>query len=257
MKRLWNIEMAKLKRYQPLWYFSLFYFLVIFVFEFFMVDLETSFDMSALGLYSFPRGWQTVTWIASWFHLFLGLVVVIFTCNEYDHRTARQHVIDGLSKRDFFLGKILLISALSGMAVLYIIFLGAFCSLYNLGNLDGFFSGWHYIALFWLQTFGYLSAAFLIAILVRRSGFAMMTLMGALVTDLISRTQMDEWMANLTPFGSLDNVVKFDYAEQVKTMIQSSKLGPDLETLQVVFVALIWISMFLFFGYRLIIKRDV
>jgi hypothetical protein len=257
MKRLWNIEMAKLKRYQPLWYFSLFYLIAISLIEFFMVDMETSFNFTPFALYAFPQGWQTVTWTASWFHLFLGLVVVIFTCNEYDHRTARQHIIDGLSKKDFFLGKVLLLIALSLMAVIFIVILGTFCSLYNLGSLDNFFSGWHFLGLFWLQTFGYLSAAFLLAILVKRSGFAMMALMGALLTDLIARSQMDEWMANLTPFGSMDNLVKFDFAERMKTIMQTGAIGPDLETLQVAIVAGLWISLFLFSGYRLILKRDV
>ena len=257
MRRLWNIEMSKLKRYQPLWYFSLFYLLAVSALVFFLVDMNTTFMREAKYLYGFPGGWQTVTYMASFFHLFLGLVVVIFTCNEYDHRTARQHVIDGLSKRDYFLGKVILLFALSVLAVIFIVLLGAFCSLYNLGNLNGFFSGWHFIGMFWIQTFGYLTTAFLLAVLVKRSGFAMMTLLGAMLVDLISRSQMEEWMANLTPFGSMDNLVKFPIAEQIKSLMQNGEMGADLQTLQVIFIASAWIGLFLFLGYRLIIKRDV
>lgn len=257
MKRLWNIEMTKLKRYQPLWYFSLFYLITISLITFFLVDMNTSFMRDAKFLYGFPGGWQTVTYMASWFHLFLGLVVVIFTCNEYDHRTARQHIIDGLSKKDFFLGKVTLLFALSILSVVFVILLGSFCSLYNLGNLEGFFSGWHFIGMFWIQTFGYLSIAFLLAILVKRSGFAMMALLGSIFADGIARSQMEEWTANLTPFGSMDNLVKFPIVEQMKTLMLQGEMSADMQTLQVILIALVWIGLFLFLGYKLVVSRDV
>ena len=49
--------------------------------------------------------------IISWFNLLIGMLLVILVCNEFSFKTFRQHVIDGNSKADFIVSKILLMTS--------------------------------------------------------------------------------------------------------------------------------------------------
>lgn len=124
--------------------------------------------------FTFPSAWQTVAFISSLFVFLPAIVVIMFISNEYAYKTNRQNVIDGWSRSNFMMSKLIdvLIVTLV-VTVLYIItafVIGTVNSGIKTGN---FWEGTKYIGLFFLQQFSQLSIALLIALLVRKAFIAL------------------------------------------------------------------------------------
>ena len=123
--------------------------------------------------FTFPEVWHTVAFISSFFVFLPSIVVIMFITNEYTYKTHRQNIIDGWSRKQFMISKmidVLLVSAL--VTLLYVIvaaIIGA-----NAGESTGpVYDETKYIALFFIQTFSQLSIAFLVAFLVRKAFIAL------------------------------------------------------------------------------------
>ena len=59
----------------------------------------------------FPDAWEVVlTGGAPMASLFAAVLMALSVCGEFEWRTSRQNIIDGLSRRDWLLGKFLLIA---------------------------------------------------------------------------------------------------------------------------------------------------
>src|SRR5215208_7954109 len=72
--------------------------------------------------FTFPEVWHTVAFISSFFVFIPSVVVIMFITNEYTYKTHRQNIIDGWSRKQFMLSKmvdVLLISLLA--TILYVI----------------------------------------------------------------------------------------------------------------------------------------
>lgn len=124
--------------------------------------------------FTFPDVWQTVSFISSLFVFLPSIVVIMFITNEYSFRTNRQNIIDGWSRTDFMLSKLIdvLIIALL-ITALYTVTAFIIGSV-NSGNANGgFWDGTKYIGLFFLQQFSQLSLALLVALLVRKAFVAL------------------------------------------------------------------------------------
>ena len=110
MKKLFNLEKIKALSYPAFRTLMIIHFLL-----FFLVILVVSrwhFSVpgfSIKGLYQFPNIWTFFPWVASWFNLFLAIVIIVLVGNEFSFRTFRQNVIDGLSRNDLIKGKLILI----------------------------------------------------------------------------------------------------------------------------------------------------
>ncbi|RYY41072.1 MAG: hypothetical protein EOO08_03430 [Chitinophagaceae bacterium] len=123
--------------------------------------------------FTFPDAWQTVAYISSLFIFLPALLVIMFISNEYTYKTHRQNIIDGWSRKDFMLGKlidVLLVSTL--VTILYAITAYVIGSI-NSGTVANAFEGIRYIGLFFLQVFAQLSLALLVALVVRKAFIAL------------------------------------------------------------------------------------
>ena len=94
--------------------------------------------------------------------------------NEYSYKTNRQNIIDGWSRKDFMVGKLLDVIILSGIVTLLY---AVVCIAIGLSNSSDSTAGkWdqaYYIGLFALQSFSQLSLAFLVGFLIRKSFMAL------------------------------------------------------------------------------------
>ncbi len=124
--------------------------------------------------FTFPDVWQTVAFISSMFVFLPSIVVIMFITNEYSYKTSRQNIIDGWSRSNFMLAKLIDVLIISVVVtILYAV------TAFIIGNVNAGsdaanpLQGTRYIALFWLQQFAQLSIALLIALLVRRAFLAL------------------------------------------------------------------------------------
>ncbi|RYY88907.1 MAG: hypothetical protein EOO15_07730 [Chitinophagaceae bacterium] len=123
--------------------------------------------------FTFPDAWQTVAYISSLFIFLPALMVIMFITNEYTYKTYRQNIIDGWSRKDFMLGKLIdVLLVTTVVTLLYAITAFVIGSVNSEPGVNRF-AGAHYIGLFFLQVFAQLSLAMLVALLVRKAFIAL------------------------------------------------------------------------------------
>ena len=234
------------------------------IFVFFFPEYEVNFlDLDPRDLYGFPTGWQTVTWLSGYFHFLLGVVIVIFVCNEFSVKAARQHVIDGLTRDQYFAGKILLLLAYSLLSTIMAFLTGVICSLYYTGGLADFGSGMEFLLIYFYQTFAYLTFALMFGFLLRKSGYAILLFMLVVGTEFIIRQFIDKsgYIAQYFPLRIIGNMVTMpDVQSWVSYLLEETK--GDVETvimpqnLKLAWGAF-WSSAFLGVSYWSLKKRTL
>jgi ABC-2 type transport system permease protein len=124
--------------------------------------------------FTFPEVWHTVAYFSSWFVFIPSVVIIMLITNEYSYKTNRQNIIDGWSRNQFMISKLidvgivtLLISLLCFIVSIIIGIINVDVSNVNRWSLS------YYAGLFTLQTFAQLSLAFLVGFLVRRAFIAL------------------------------------------------------------------------------------
>jgi ABC-type transport system involved in multi-copper enzyme maturation permease subunit len=143
----------------------------------------------------FPDAWEVVlTAGAPMASLFGAVLMALSVCGEFEWRTSRQNIIDGLSRRSWLLGKVLLIPiicvALYGTQVV----LGATWACFNTYPPHELFlyPGSTYVAAglgVLLGMFWYSFTALFISVLVRSSGPAIgLILVYQLFDNIVART---------------------------------------------------------------------
>jgi len=126
MIRLLQIEWFKLRHYRPFWILTgLYAFLatalcscLMFFMNFLKREGEefNSLDPTRMPLYDFPDIWQNIVFLASITKVILAFIVVMSIFNEINSRIIRQNVIDGMSKREWLIGKLFFIAAIAASA---------------------------------------------------------------------------------------------------------------------------------------------
>ncbi len=124
--------------------------------------------------FTFPEVWHTVAFASSIFIFIPSIVVIMFITNEYTFKTHRQNIIDGWSRKQFMLSKLIDVLIISLLATALYILVSLLIGYININESKGnVFGQTHYILLFFLQTFSQLSLAFLIAFLARKAFIAL------------------------------------------------------------------------------------
>ena len=177
MLHLLKIEWLKIKNYRAFWLFAILYLVSIFVVNYFawfaQQRLYESLPMTEQILknaYVFPRVWKTVGWINSWLLYFPGMLMIMLMVNEFNFKTHRQNVIDGLSRQQFINVKLMICILLALVITLINIATGFIFGSITQGNFR--WEGFEYIGYTFLQTIVYIFFALMLAVLLRRSGVA-------------------------------------------------------------------------------------
>jgi hypothetical protein len=135
--------------------------------------------------YELPGTWQMVCYVNSFFLLTLGILMILLLTNEYNFRTNRQNIIDGLSRIQFAVSKLLVMFLLAILATIVtfitVIFVGRAVS----DSSKTLWENSQFIGYFFLQSIMYLLVALLISMLVKRSGLAIGLYFFIMVADTI------------------------------------------------------------------------
>jgi len=123
--------------------------------------------------FSFPEAWKTVAYFSSLFVFIPAIVVIMLITNEYTYKTNRQNIIDGWSRRDFMIGKLIDVLILSAMVTTLYALVALVIGLTNSTAEADRWKLVYYIGLFAMQTFSQLSLAFMVGFLIRKSFIAL------------------------------------------------------------------------------------
>lgn len=232
------------------------------------------FHLAEQGIFNFPFIWHFNTYVASFFKLFLAIIIVSMVANEYSNRTLKQNLIDGLSKKEFIQSKFLTVIVFSLISTLFVfitsLILGAFYSDYN--EVGIIFSELEYVLAYLIKHIGFFSFCLFIGMLIKRSAFALGFLIIWNVIEWITYGLLfwyfgkgsiypDKILA-FFPFRSMSNLIDEPVSRLSAVKAVASQVGETLSYdytvhwYEIVIVS-VWTFLFIYGSYKLLLKRDL
>ncbi len=271
MLRLLSIEYFKLKNSKYFWILFILFFIFLLsvpigakIFLDYMTSLGEEFLSSGikadeLPVFDFVDIWQNLTWVYKSFSIFLGFIIVISVSNEFSYGTIKQNVIDGLSRREFLMTKVVFIIAISFVVSMFALVIGLIMGYlwspvkeftFVIKNIE--FIGAYFLHLVTFQLF-----CLVVALLVRRSGITIALLIfyvyiiEPIITSIIQYHYELPAIANLFPINAIGNIIRFPYSKYILRETQTFVSYPDLGIL------LAYILVLAFIANRLVVHRDL
>ncbi|MCF8336132.1 MAG: hypothetical protein K9H65_05985 [Bacteroidales bacterium] len=243
----------------------LFYILVVLAVS--RIELSVG-EFSIHRLYQFPNVWEFFSWVASWFNILLGVLVIVLISNEFRFYTFRQQIMNGLNEGHLLLEKIYMIIVIAVYALLLVIV----SSLIS-GNITGSeslgfsqFSGIGVVWVYFLQTLAYMIMAMLFAIVFKNNGLAIVTFIlylfpGEVILRSLIFTNIQEYfpaklISGLTPLPSIfrDQAASFQGVGMEFDTMQNAETA--LVTSQDVGLAIVYIVVFLSITYWILKRKS-
>lgn len=253
MLQLLKLEWLKVKNYRAFWVFLALYLIGLFSINYIAYQLQGDIKKNNVPLnifpYDFPAVYQTIAWVSSWLLYFPGMLMILVITNEYNYKTHRQNIIDGLTRQQFVTAKILF-----GLSIAVITSISCFLIALYFGNeFSGSvsFNGIQYIGYSFIQTLCYLFLAMILALFMRRSGLAMIVffLYGLLFEQLIGGFIDSKILNNgvatrfYFPLEASDVLIPITFGKEI-----IYKDAPS-QTIMLI-VCLVYISLFVFLSFR-------
>ena len=273
MTRLIALEWLKLKNYKVFWILLVLYFAglaIIYGGGMFLLqylknqgaDLD-GIDPTIIPLYDFPDIWQNGTYIATFFKIILSFIIIISVTNEISYRTLRQNIMDGLSKREFLLSKLLLIIWIALAATVFIFLEGLVMGLLysNVTAAAYIFQDLEFLPAYFLEVCTFLSLAFLLSLLLKKAGFVivlifMYTLIFEpfLTVNLLHNPHIPDtfdWIIPFLPIYALNQLIQVPFPKYIFREIQ------DYVAITDIMIVLGWLMIYNLLIYRVLKKKDV
>lgn len=268
MFHLLKIDLKKLTSYRTFWIVCGLYFITLAFstasgMEFLkwiartFEDFGSSLNIDRIPLYHFPDVWLNLIYFSGLFKIVLGVMTVISVTNEFQYRTLRQNVIDGLSRWQFLASKILTNILLSFLSVVMMMIISFVTGLIYTPSIDWsyVFADMEFLIAYFIEIFAYLSFALMLGILVQRSGLTIILLLLSPMPEIIVREgYLDEylpWMIEYLPLESLSNLVPLPLPRYAFQEIR------DYLTISSIAIALGWTFLFNYFSFLKLKKSDI
>jgi len=267
MLHLLKIDLKKLIDYRTFWIISgLYFFTLIFGAASGMEFLKwlgrtiegfgQNININRIPLYHFPDIWQNLAWGAGLLKLGIAIMVVISITNEFTYRTIRQNIIDGLSREQFLISKMLTNFVLSAVSMVLVFLIAIVTGLIYSPTFDypyGFTGIVFYLAYF-LEVFAFLSFALMLGIMLQRSGLTIILLLNSYLIELILKENIDNYFPGIIPFFPLESIMNLVPMPFARYAFQEIR---DYVTFGSVAIALIWTFLFNYFSYLKLKRSDI
>ncbi|HEV7622460.1 MAG TPA: ABC transporter permease, partial [Flavisolibacter sp.] len=179
MFHLLHIEWLKLKYYRTFWILSILFIISIFGINYITHEILSNDMLKNPSMtfiiggppFQFPQVWQTIPYVSGFLLFIPGLLMVISITNEYSFKTHRQNIIDGMSRTEFILVKMLLAVILALISSILVLITTVLFGIAE-GGASVSFNGINFIGYFFIQALNYSFVAILFSLLFKRSGIS-------------------------------------------------------------------------------------
>lgn len=274
MIRALKLEWLKIRNYRTFWILLVMYVIALLVICFggmFLLEYMKSkgvefegIDPTILPIYDFPDIWQNTTYLGSFLKVLLAFIVIISVNNDQIYNTLRQNIIDGVSKKEYLLSKLLFIAALATISTTVLVISGFINgSIYShVWGVEYIFDEWEFVAAYWYDILVYCTFAFLLSLIIKKSGFVIIALslytlmfepIGALILENAPWFKDGIW-PHLTPFlpiHSLNDLIPVPFQKYVFMEIE------DNVPISAVAIVTGWLVIYLSSITFLLNKRDL
>jgi ABC-type transport system involved in multi-copper enzyme maturation permease subunit len=260
------IEWLKLKRYRSFWILAGAFAALLVLWN---VGIKTgviSFGPENISLlnndYSFPSVWRNFGWWCSMFILFLSILIITLTCNEFTFRTHRQNVIDGWSRLQFYHAKVFMVLAFSIGTTVLVFVTGSILGFASGGSVQGLFADLRHLGYMFLLTLNYMGLSMILALLIRRSGLTIALFMiYALFVELaikgIANFYTHTHVGNFLPLQASDELLPFPLPAAASVVMKTQlNLGGPADWTYVL-ASCGYIALYYLLGRTIVLKRDM
>ena len=213
-------------------------------------------NITRIPLYHFPDVWMNLIWFGGLLKVVLAIMVVISITNEFTYRTLRQNIIDGLSRTEFLISKILTNVLLSLMSVAMIFLIGLVTGMIYSPSIeiDQILTDLEFFLAYFLEIFFFLSYALMLGILIQRSGLTIIFLLLSQMIESIITANIDDYVPGLIPYfpmRSIWNLIDFPLPRYAFQEIR------DYLTFASVITVIVWTCAFNYFSYLKLKRSDI
>ena len=232
------------------------------------------FHLADQGIFNFPYIWHFNAYIGAWFKIFLAVVIVSMTANEYSNKTIKQNLIDGLSKREFLHSKWMMVFFLAAISTLFIfavsLILGLVYSSYN--EFSHVVQDLEYLAAYFLKLVAFFAFCLFLGTAIKRSAFALGFLgvwqIFEFILWLLNRILPEnvkgiaDNIINLLPLRAIWNIIPEPFSRLSAVRNLAGQVGEqitkntDVQLLDMLIVSA-WCFIFYALTYRLLKRRDL
>lgn len=254
--RLFKIEWQKIWPYKTFRFMMGIYFFCTLLFFLSPEILSIGqFKLLSSELLSFPVVWQNIAFVAQYFNIMAALMVINLIANEFNYRTLRQNVIDGMSRLEFILSKAIMVLLVSSGLALFIVVIGIIVGTINSQGISGIFENTDFVFGFFIQSLGLMSFAMLLTFLFKRTGITtLFFLLYISALEPILRSNLTGEAVKFFPSKSIFGIIKLPHHELLQAaggLAQNSAFVPQL------FSTACYTLLFVFLSYLLIHRRDL
>ncbi len=262
MKDLLSIEWLKLKNYRTFWILTGFFVLLLPLWNYGIsagfVNMGGNGGISIISkAYSFSYVWENMGFWASVFVVFISILVIIITTNEYQFRTNRQNVIDGWSRLQFYHAKWGVVVMLSLLTTLYVFIIGVVfaAGFSSMSDFPGHIVKLFYVFVLSLNYYGF---GLLLSILFKRSGitiglFFLYNMIIESFLKFLINWKLEFKAGYLLPLQCSDELLPFPIMDALASMAGMNNGLPSAYYLVASFV---WIAVYYFVGRNRLLKTD-
>lgn len=266
MIRLIRIEFLKLRKSNSMWVLLGLYLACLVLIAFsgniilgYLADAGVQYnglDPTILPIYDFVDIWQNLSWLGGFFKVFPAFLIVISMCNEFQFKTHRQNIMDGMSRLEFFFSKLSFAGFLALLSALVILVIGLVLGfLYSpVADLKSVFTNSYFLLGHFYELLLYFLFAMLIALVIRKTGIAIVILlMYTWFIEPIGAAILSNWypeVAGFFPLESISALIRFPFSKYILLYTQNFIALADLAK------ASLWALVFSGFIYYQLVRRD-
>lgn len=212
-----------------------------------------------IPIYDFNDIWQNLAFLAGYFKIFPGLILIISVSNEFSYRTHRQNIIDGLSRTEFFLSKLSFAAFLAVVSAVFLLGIGLVLGfLYSpVTDFANITEKMFWVPVHALQFFTYFLFAVWLIMVIRKAAVTIVLLLlytvvlepiaaGILYSGLLNMPEI----ANLLPLQAIGNLVPMPFGKYALQYTQ------DFVGMRELITALGWAGVLTGGIFYILRKRD-
>ena len=272
MMKLLTLELRKILPYRMFWIMlGIYVFSMVFFFWGFP-SLIDYFSMRSQApevkllknfLYNYPDIWQNLSWAASlrfFIKIFFGMIMIVLVTNEYAYLTVRHNIINGLSRTDFLMSKVYLATLFSLVATILVFITGLVLGMIYSPNVTvhSFFAKMSFLAGYFIEMLAYLLFSIMVAILVKRTGFAIGLLFVYPIIEIIVQQKISEDIQPFLPINAINHILRTPNTSLIQ--FRSPEFDVTLQTglvAQDILVALFYCGLFVMISLWVVRRRDL
>ena len=260
MLRLIQLEWAKFRKHRSVRVLLILYMVLLPILLFvpkIIPGLPDEVQDIVSTFYMFPNIFKYGGYQASWLIFFVaGFIGVSIIATEINNKTMRQNIITGLSRKQFFMGKVGFCMSLALFFTLYFLLFAMVAGFLNTEAI--YFSkvmeGWPIIFGLFLQSFAFLCFALLVGLLVKRTGIGIFLFFTYPLVEVILRYPIHQKIfpgpgMRYYPFNVFEDLVPIPFADMIRSIDEQFGFPILLSHQSAVLLTLLFVGIILGLAY--------